>query len=70
MAGRYEARPAAEVEAVEVAIDAGDWELRGTLGVPAGPMTTGWSASRARRSSGRGRASPADPAAARAAGCW
>ncbi len=40
MAGRYEARPAAEVEAVEVAIDAGDWELRGTLGVPAGPMTT------------------------------
>lgn len=41
MSGRYEARPATQVEAVEVAIDAGDWELRGTLGIPAGPMTLG-----------------------------
>ena len=30
-----------ETAEVEVAIDAGDWELRGTLGVPAGPMTLG-----------------------------
>ncbi|WP_165247257.1 YkgJ family cysteine cluster protein [Paludisphaera soli] len=39
MAERYEARPAADVEAVEVVLDAGAWELRGALGVPTGPTT-------------------------------